>query len=209
MKIKMIVTAIALAMSGTAYAAAFTNGSFETGTSPGSFTTVGTGQTNITGWNVIAGSVDYIGSYWTASNGARSVDLAGNAPGTLAQTFDTVVGQSYSVSFDLWANNDGGTLPRFAYANVGAGDLTFSSNGGGTRAAPNWTGNSFTFLATGSSTTLSFRADPSSSSRAYGAALDNVSVTAVPEPATWAFMIAGFGLIGGTMRRRKSVLTTA
>lgn len=29
-----------------------------------------------------------------------------------------------------------------------------------------------------------------------------VRVTAVPEPATWAMMIAGFGLVGGAMRRR-------
>ncbi len=33
----------------------------------------------------------------------------------------------------------------------------------------------------------------------------NVSVTsAVPEPATWAMLILGFGLIGGSMRRRRS-----
>ncbi|OYW46021.1 MAG: hypothetical protein B7Z33_09615 [Sphingomonadales bacterium 12-68-11] len=33
---------------------------------------------------------------------------------------------------------------------------------------------------------------------------DNVSLNAaaVPEPATWALMILGFGLVGGTMRRR-------
>lgn len=30
----------------------------------------------------------------------------------------------------------------------------------------------------------------------------NDSVAAVPEPATWANMIAGFGLVGGAMRRR-------
>jgi hypothetical protein len=29
-----------------------------------------------------------------------------------------------------------------------------------------------------------------------------VNVSAVPEPATWAMMIAGFGLVGGAMRRR-------
>lgn len=28
----------------------------------------------------------------------------------------------------------------------------------------------------------------------------------VPEPATWAMMIAGFGLVGATMRRRKAVV---
>jgi hypothetical protein len=31
-------------------------------------------------------------------------------------------------------------------------------------------------------------------------------VTAVPEPASWAMMIAGFGLVGATMRRRTAAL---
>jgi hypothetical protein len=38
-----------------------------------------------------------------------------------------------------------------------------------------------------------------------GAIIDNVTVTytsVVPEASTWAMMIAGFGLVGGTMRRR-------
>jgi hypothetical protein len=29
-----------------------------------------------------------------------------------------------------------------------------------------------------------------------------VDVAAVPEPASWAMMISGFGLVGGAMRRR-------
>lgn len=32
-----------------------------------------------------------------------------------------------------------------------------------------------------------------------------VSVTAVPEPASWAMMIAGFGLAGAAMRRRRTL----
>lgn len=32
---------------------------------------------------------------------------------------------------------------------------------------------------------------------------------AVPEPATWAFMILGFGLIGGALRRRKATVRMA
>ena len=32
---------------------------------------------------------------------------------------------------------------------------------------------------------------------------------AVPEPATWAMMIAGFGMIGGVMRRRKTTVAFA
>ena len=35
-----------------------------------------------------------------------------------------------------------------------------------------------------------------------GLMLDNVSVTAVPEPETYALMLAGLGLIGFSVRRR-------
>jgi len=34
--------------------------------------------------------------------------------------------------------------------------------------------------------------------------VDNVSLQAVPEPATWAMMIGGFALVGASMRRRVS-----
>ena len=34
------------------------------------------------------------------------------------------------------------------------------------------------------------------------------SVAAVPEPATWAMMIAGFGLAGAAMRRRRAAKIT-
>ena len=35
----------------------------------------------------------------------------------------------------------------------------------------------------------------------------SANVSAVPEPATWAMMIIGFGAIGGAMRRRNAVRT--
>jgi PEP-CTERM motif len=46
----------------------------------------------------------------------------------------------------------------------------------------------------------------SNSSDTLGILIDNVSIdisAAVPEPASWAMMIAGFGLVGGAMRRTK------
>ncbi len=44
----------------------------------------------------------------------------------------------------------------------------------------------------------------------YSAALPVASgmISAVPEPATWAMMIIGFGAIGAAMRRRAATRTT-
>jgi hypothetical protein len=36
-----------------------------------------------------------------------------------------------------------------------------------------------------------------------------LNLGSVPEPATWAFMILGFGLIGGALRRRKAAVSFA
>ncbi|MEP3225203.1 MAG: PEPxxWA-CTERM sorting domain-containing protein [Parasphingorhabdus sp.] len=55
------------------------------------------------------------------------------------------------------------------------------------------------FIGTGGATEFGFNFDGS----------DGISFTAiapsVPEPATWAFMIFGFGTIGGAMRRQRKV----
>ena len=51
-----------------------------------------------------------------------------------------------------------------------------------------------------SPTTLKFAAVGTSDS--LGGYIDNITLNAVPEPATWAMMITGFGLVGGAMRRR-------
>jgi hypothetical protein len=39
--------------------------------------------------------------------------------------------------------------------------------------------------------------------------LDNIAGSAVPEPATWAMMIAGFGLAGSAIRRRRHTFAVA
>ena len=45
----------------------------------------------------------------------------------------------------------------------------------------------------------------------FNQGVDNVSIltNAVPEPASWALMIAGFGLVGGAMRRRSTKVAFA
>ena len=76
---RFLALALAAALCGAAHAAPFQNGSFETGPTPGGYVTLSAGDTQITGWTVTGDSVDYIGSYWPAADGSRSLDLSGNA----------------------------------------------------------------------------------------------------------------------------------
>ena len=73
---------------GGAWAVGIINGSFETGIaiSPDPFKTLNaTDSTSIAGWTVTSGSIDYIGSYWTAQDGGRSLDMNGLTPVLLAR----------------------------------------------------------------------------------------------------------------------------
>ncbi|NJS15314.1 MAG: PEPxxWA-CTERM sorting domain-containing protein [Sphingopyxis sp.] len=79
-----------------------------------------------------------------------------------------------------------------------------SANGGSNTSWSTYKINNFVAAA---GSTLTFRAVGASDS--FGGYVDNISLSnAVPEPATWAFMILGFGLIGGAMRQAKSRTTT-
>ena len=210
-RIALSIASVALLAGVPASAATIVNGDFELGTSPGSYVTVtGGNSTAITGWTVGGASVDYIGSYWTANDGVRSIDLAGNGIGSISQVLDTAVGQSYKVSFFVSRNPDGGLTPRYGFVDTGGTATQFAfGNGGSSRQDMAWEERTYNFVATSTSTTLTFTADPSTSASFYGAALDSVSISAVPEPATWGFMILGFGMVGGAMRRRSQTGSAA
>jgi hypothetical protein len=59
------------------------------------------------------------------------------------------------------------------------------------------------FTITGATT------DPTASTIVDNLRFGSAAAAAVPEPATWAMMISGFGLVGGAMRRRASKPTLA
>lgn len=205
---RVVVAALALVIGTSAGAQSVTNGSFETGPNPGSgFITLGTGDTSITGWTVSSGSIDYIGGYWTAQDGSRSIDLAGDSIGSISQTITGLTpGQMYTVNFWASKNPDGGLPTRTGTVSFGGTVLPFSYSSSNDRTTMNWMLYSYDFLATGSSTTLTFAADASAGC-CYGPALDNVSlVAAVPEPSTWAMMLVGLGALGYGLRRRRTQL---
>lgn len=92
-------------LAGVAQAAPFQNGSFEIGPAPGAtFITLGAGDTSITGWEVTGAGIDYIGGLWQPADGNRSLDLSATAAGGIQQTFDTVAGHNYQVTFSLAGN---------------------------------------------------------------------------------------------------------
>jgi hypothetical protein len=47
--------------------------------------------------------------------------------------------------------------------------------------------------------------DPVGEDPTHGSPLASFTITAVPEPASWAAMLVGFGAVGAAMRRRRAV----
>ncbi|MEU7094979.1 choice-of-anchor C family protein [Kitasatospora aureofaciens] len=154
----------------------FDDGSFESPKAPaGNFTEFAAGQ-NIGPWRVTSGSVDLIGAgMWQAAEGDQALDLNGNAAGTIAQTFTTVPGATYSVTYALAGNPDGGVALRTGRALIDGQDFQDYSFDvtGRTRAAMGYVGRQFSFVAQNSSTTLAFE---STVGGPYGPVLDNVQV---------------------------------
>lgn len=209
--------ALLLCVFATAgWANLLTNGSFELGnpnfngfgfeslSAPDNFT--------ITGWTVSSGSVDYVGPYWQAAHGQRSLDLAGlYFNGTIFQSFPTTVGVPYVVSFALAGNPDVQPRTTTVQVWVSSGGPPYASQtfnyvvNGQTHTNMGWTYVNWIFTAQSSLTTLGFTSldtynDPQWG-YSFGPALDDVSVTAIPEPATLA--LVGLGLIAvGFLRRR-------
>jgi choice-of-anchor C domain-containing protein len=204
------ILALGLALTGLtlshrpAQAAAFTNGSFELGPDPGQLITLPAGSTDLTGWTVTSGTIDYTGLTWQASQGSRSLDLSGLDAGQIGQTFDTILGATYQVLFDLAGNPAGSPvekLLRVAATGGTAQGYSFDTTGK-TLTAMGWQTLAYNFTATSPSTTLLFT---SLTDTAFGPALDNVRVstdglTPVPTPALLPGLI-GMGI--AAWRRRQ------
>ena len=213
--IKTLPLATALAATligaGAASAASITNGSFESGSGDagfGSFSTPGGGSTNITGWTVTGGSVDWINGYWQGADGTHSVDLNGLAVGGIEQTIATTLGQTYRLSFSMSGNPDIGSGTRTMQVSAGGASAPFSytfTTPTNDHSNMNWANDSLVFTATGPSTLISFQST-STGNCCWGPALDNVSISAVgvPEPSTWAMTILGLGVVGAAARRRRA-----
>lgn len=133
--------------------------------------------------------------------------------GTLTQKITGLVaGQSYGLHFN-WAasqlrNRTGATTEQLQVSLGGPAQTTqLISNP--SQGFSGWTQGYFVFTPTSSSAVLSFLSIGTPSGQPPIALLDNVSLQAVPEPATWALFLTGFGLVGYAARRRRTTVVTA
>jgi choice-of-anchor C domain-containing protein len=175
-----VVASIVLSGSALAAFAGATNGSFETGSNdPGAYEQLNAGSTVLTGWSITTGSIDWIGTYWPAAAGTKSLDMNGAAPGAISQVLATTIGKSYVVTFALSAHPAG---PVAVYAlTVGATGATSQPYTFDRAALANtlgdmkWQAKQYSFKATSATTTLTFASGVTAGG--YGPALDNVVVT--------------------------------
>ena len=180
--------------------------------SPGTFTTYN--NSTFGPWHV-NGSVDLIGNYWQAPpTGGGSVDLAGNYPGSIFQIFSVPQG-TFNVDFYMAGNPDGGDPLKTlrAFVTNSAFDLTsydFSFNTTGfSKTNMGWTLEQFSFTNPISGN-IQLQFVGTNDNTPYGAVIGGISIAAVPEPATWAMLILGFGGIGMMLRgnRRRALVAT-
>lgn len=163
-----------------------TNGGFEDvgGTSPGS-------PGPLTGWTVGDPSNMFASSFiphsgtWAAALGSVDTGL-----GILSQDLSTVVGQDYRLSYWLYSIGD---VPNSFSAQwdstVFPGSVFTDET---TETVGNYQRFAFDFTATGTTTTLEFRA-----TNEFGFwHLDDVDVTELPEPASGSQILTGALLLG-------------
>jgi hypothetical protein len=204
-----------------ASAAAFKNGSFEL---PGIGSTdriaLGAGEV-LPGWfsvgNTAGEAVFYQGSGFmgfAARDGVATLGFGGSgaAGGSIRQTFDTVVGATYKLTYFTSAQQAGSGAQSFLAEAISGNNVTLAAQADVIPAVNNaWLEHTLSFVTTTSMTELRFT-DTSNGAAANGInwALDAVSVTPaisvtpVPEPSTYALMLAGLAATAGLARKKSA-----
>jgi uncharacterized protein DUF642 len=167
--------------AGTSGPLPFSNGSFETG--------------DFTDWNnnghIIVSSADGAeqGNYSAIFNTSDSTPN-----GLLSQTFATVSGTQYLLTFYYGDNGSSGQSQNLDVLVSGIGTLlSQTANSGNANSGTTiFTQINYNFTANSASTTLQFTDDSANVTGSHDGVLDNVQVTAVPEAnAAWT----GFGAL--------------
>ena len=232
MKYALTLAALTAAFSASAAHATvnlLTNGSFETGNFAGwtvvnSESSSGTGSAApvVIAYNQASGyPTGAYGELVPTDNAAGnpSPDAAGlygayfvsdfANPQSISQTVTLLSGVNYTFGFDVYKPANGDANPNGATFTASLDGSPFASFTASSLPVTTWQtfsgANSFTPTTTGpfsfSFTSNGYPAKDFVIDRVYLTATD--SIGAVPEPASWAMMLLGFGGIGYSMRRRR------
>ena len=203
-----LATAALLAVSGAAHANLLINGGFEEPAfADNSYHYVKLNGTELTGWTSSLtpgpnqGSVLFNALYDRVSEGNQAVQIE-DPLDWISQTFATVVNRSYLLTFDLTDYAGFGRQGKSSLGlEVGQTSLTFTGYSG------SYVRYSVQFTANALSTTLKFENIGSVDACGCYPEIDSVSVVGVPEPTTYALMLAGLGALGLVARRRRHAAT--
>jgi hypothetical protein len=200
------ITAMAALTAATPAAAAIVvNGGFQanTGTPPTGWTVTPGGEIVATAAGAyipccgVTGTSAQLANRIAAFGGGNVANIS-----TLDQMISTVLGRKYVMTFDYGAFGNGS---QTLTAKVFSGSALLASLSP-TKIADNNLGSTFSnyslnFTGGAAPMKISFGVDGFTNN--VDGVLDNVAVSAIPEPSTWAMMIGGFGIVGTAMRRRR------
>ena len=200
-----LLAAVALSTSPFARANLITNGGFEASNSP---------IATPTGWVNIGhsdGIITYAAFGTPAYEGLNYYDLGGYGGSGgpigdgIGQSFATVLGQTYTVTFGLSAENLSGDETLTVTAGSASVDYLLVVDGTGLFKRA-FTTETFDFTATSAMTSLSF-VHTAGQGGFNDPMIDGVSVelstAAIPEPETYALMLGGLGLLAFARKRAK------
>ena len=207
----------AVAFAGAAQAVSITNGDFEAGAyvaGPDGFKTLSAGNTDMTGWTVKGNGVDWVGTYWQQLPGSsKSVDLHALNVGSIEQMITGLTPTlTYLISFYVAPNTALNKLDKSATLAFGDDEVTvtYDTTGANALNSMGWEQRSYYFVAKDSAQLLKLTGSVGpGDSNATGLAVDNFSISAAPDAATWLSMILGFGAAGTMLRRQRGKLATA
>lgn len=197
-KIIIAIAATLLSTSALANAVSLQNASFEDNT-------VGTWYAygNVaTGWSFTGGgAVSHNATPWYGNTSSGEYFAVLQNTASISQTFSNSSAAQYSFAFDM------ALRPYYSTGQVVSVSLDGHTLGTYDATSTGW--NSFSTsaitLAAGSHTLTFAGLNPHNASDT-SAFIDNISmnVAAVPEPETYAMLLAGLGLVAGVARRRKA-----
>jgi hypothetical protein len=204
-RIRSLLAGVAVAattafMASTASAAVVFTSTFESvpgGPTPGTFVWV----TAADGWTADGAGLIELQNHKAGDpapgGGDVFVELDSNANSSMSR----IIGPgTYDLSFLYSARpNRPSAFDNAITVSIGGSDVGLFGLGGG--AVTNWVNFSVPRFTVAAPTVLTFSAVGTSNT--FGGYLDNITLSAVPEPAAWATMILGFGGVGAMLRSRR------